>query len=194
MRILFLGSTDSEICQFLQAEGNEVSVTSEKLLPSSFDYRKFDRVVSHGYRHLIKPEVLALFKEPAINCHISLLPWNRGANPNFWSVYENTPKGVTIHEIDAGLDTGPVVAQKKINEFSSEETLASTYQLLQKEISELFKESWRSIADSSYVPMRNPASRGTYHALKDIEPLKKILVKGWDTPVWLIAHQGRIRE
>ena len=38
----------------------------------------------------------------------------QGAHPNFWSFYDNTPSGVTIHLIDAGIDTGDVLYQKKL--------------------------------------------------------------------------------
>ena len=37
--------------------------------------------------------------------HISYLPFNRGAHPNYWSFKDNSPKGVTIHFIDNGIDT-----------------------------------------------------------------------------------------
>ncbi|MCL0081308.1 hypothetical protein M1N64_03665 [Peptococcaceae bacterium] len=46
------------------------------------------------------------FQGRAINLHISFLPWNRGADPNFWSFIENAPVGVSIHYLDEGIDTG----------------------------------------------------------------------------------------
>ena len=45
---------------------------------------------------------------------MSYLPFNRGAHPNFWSFVDNTPSGVSIVEIDKGIDTGPVIYKKKI--------------------------------------------------------------------------------
>ena len=45
---------------------------------------------------------------------MSYLPYNRGAHPNFWSFVNNTVKGVTIHEIDQGIDTGKIILQKSI--------------------------------------------------------------------------------
>lgn len=46
-----------------------------------------------------------------MNLHISYLPWNKGADPNFWSCIDGTPAGVTLHHIDAGVDTGDIIAQ-----------------------------------------------------------------------------------
>ncbi len=41
------------------------------------------------------------------------LPFNRGAHPNFWSFMEKTPSGVTMHEINSGIDKGKIIVQKK---------------------------------------------------------------------------------
>ena len=50
-----------------------------------------------------------------INLHIGYLPYNRGAHPNFWSFMDNTPTGVTIHEIDKNIDTGKIIYQKIVD-------------------------------------------------------------------------------
>jgi len=77
--------------------------------PSEIDFSA-DFIVSFGYRHILKEPILRSVARPIINIHISYLPWNRGADANFWSWFKHTPKGVSIHEIDAGIDTGPVLA------------------------------------------------------------------------------------
>ena len=79
------------------------------------DLKKIDLVVIFNYRHVLKKEILRNLKRPAINLHISYLPYNRGCHPNFWSFIENSPKGVTIHEVDKGLDTGPILEQEVID-------------------------------------------------------------------------------
>lgn len=84
------------------------------------------------------------------NLHISLLPYNREASPNFFSFIENTSKGVTIHQIDEGLDTGPILAQNELFFDESKETFASGYEKLILEIQMLFKENWSSISDKNY--------------------------------------------
>ena len=68
---------------------------------------------------------------------ISFLPWNKGAHPNFWSFYENTPKGVSIHLIDKGIDTGPIIYQKIVKFSKNEETFEQTYSVLKNEIEDL---------------------------------------------------------
>jgi methionyl-tRNA formyltransferase len=60
-------------------------------------------------------EVCAAASIGAINVHPSLLPAHRGADPLFWSYFENdATTGVTLHWIDAGLDTGDVIAQESL--------------------------------------------------------------------------------
>ena len=72
-------------------------------------------VISFNYRHLIPQEVLSLLPGRVINLHTSLLPYNRGSSPNFFSFLEDTPKGVTIHLVDKGLDTGDILCQREIS-------------------------------------------------------------------------------
>lgn len=71
--------------------------------------------ISYNYVHIIPAEVIKFMPHRIINMHISLLPWNRGCTPNIWSFWEDTPKGVTIHEMDVGLDTGPINYQKELS-------------------------------------------------------------------------------
>ena len=50
-----------------------------------------------------------------LNVHPSLLPVGRGPEPVFWSLRRGEPvTGVTVHRMDAGFDTGPIVAQAQL--------------------------------------------------------------------------------
>lgn len=125
-------------------------------------------VVSFNYVHLIKEDILQLLAGRIVNLHISYLPWNRGSSPNIWSFIEDTPKGVTIHVLDQGLDTGAVIAQRAVDFDEREDTLATSYQKLIDVIIGLFKEHWDRILSGNYntTPQRG---KGTYHTKKDLE-------------------------
>jgi phosphoribosylglycinamide formyltransferase-1 len=74
-----------------------------------------DLVVLAGYMRLLDPAFLARFPQRVINVHPALLP----AFPGIGAVeqalaYGVKVFGVTIHFVDDGVDTGPVVAQKAI--------------------------------------------------------------------------------
>jgi methionyl-tRNA formyltransferase len=65
----------------------------------------------------LPPELLRLPRLGALNLHPSLLPVNRGPDPLFWTFYFGEEQtGVTVHLMDATLDTGPVLAQETIAE------------------------------------------------------------------------------
>jgi methionyl-tRNA formyltransferase len=64
------------------------------------------------YRYLLPPSVLATAKLGAVNLHPSLLPAYRGRAPTNWAILEGeTRLGLTAHFIDAGMDSGDIVAQ-----------------------------------------------------------------------------------
>ena len=111
LRILFLGYNKKEtnLIGLLEDRGCKVDHTSENF----FDASNYDLIISFGYRHIIPNEAINDYC-PIINLHISFLPFNRGSHPNFWSHFDDTPSGVTIHLIDKGIDTGKYLYQKKV--------------------------------------------------------------------------------
>jgi len=108
--------------------------------------------------------------------HISYLPFNRGAHPNFWSHYEGTPSGVTIHLIDEGIDTGPILFQKYISFSSEEKTFNDRYRRLKFEIEELFIENFENLLTNKWI-LNKQVGKGTYHKSTDLP--KDFL--GWDS-------------
>jgi methionyl-tRNA formyltransferase len=109
------------------------------------------------------------------------LPWNKGADPNLWSILENTPKGVTIHQLDYGLDSGKIVCQKEIF-FKSDETLKSTYEMLNSAIVQLFKENWANIKNNN-LKKYPQKGKGSYHKSSDKNEHMDLFIDGWDTRI-----------
>lgn len=181
MTILFLGPAESPVLAYLRTQPERVEQTSEPLTERFVDVVLPDFVVSHGYRHLVRSPFLERFDGKAVNLHISYLPWNRGADPNVWSFVEDTPKGVTIHYIDAGVDTGDIIAQREV-EFGAAETLASSYARLQEELLALFVAEWPSIR-KGICDRRPQDGRGTSHRIADRARIEHLLRDGWATPV-----------
>ncbi len=156
-------------------EGN---LSLEKVLDMKRDF-----IISYNYVHIITEDILKLYKERAINLHISYLPWNRGAHPNVWSFIDETPKGITIHLIDKGLDTGDVLIQKEITIHEEVETLSSSYKKLHKEIQNLFIENWLKIKNFQLEPTQQKG-KGSYHSKKDFNKINYLLEQeGWDIKI-----------
>ena len=109
-----------------------------------------------------------------INLHIAYLPFNRGANPNYWSWAEGTPSGVTIHEIDEGIDTGPIIAQSLLA-LSPENTFKATYAELLEAMEELFVRCWPSIR-MGYAARHPQRGSGSFHLSRQLPAT----FPGWD--------------
>lgn len=182
MKILFLGSENPEcerILSFLHSAGEEVVFLAEKITLEKIQEIVPGIIVSYNYRWILKPEIFNLPTLGAINLHISYLPWNRGADPNFWSHIERTPKGVTIHHIDSGVDTGDIIGQESVI-FSDADTLTSSYEKLHTTILCLFEKLWPQIR-SGRAPRYTQQGKGTLHRLQDKEHFKNLLAeKGYD--------------
>jgi methionyl-tRNA formyltransferase len=173
MKVLYLGPNNNSVYSFLNNK-YKTQNTEEKITPK--ELYEFDWVVSYGYRHILKKEHINSSKNPIINLHISYLPWNKGADPNYWSWIDNTPKGVTIHAIDEGIDTGDIFTQKEVN-FKNNETLSSSYNKLKKEIEILFIDNFENIIKGSILP-QTQLQGGSLHYVKDFPG-----VKSWDVKV-----------
>jgi len=76
---------------------------------------------------IIPKGIIDIPKYKAINYHPSLLPRYRGGSAINWAIINGeTETGVTIHYIDAGIDTGDIIIQERVPIYP-EDTLASLY-------------------------------------------------------------------
>lgn len=183
MRILFLGGNLAfELAEWLKVLGDDVVYTEQKADLNMVKEHKPDMIISYNYKYLLTSEIIKYPEYGCINLHISLLPWNRGAHPNVWSFLEDTPKGVTIHCIDEGIDTGNIIIQKEIFIDENKETLQSSYEILHREIQALFKENWKKIKNNELIPQPQKAG-GSIHFKKEFAEFEQCIQKGWDIPI-----------
>ena len=179
-KILFLGDDVSPLLKWLISVEGFVMQTSEKITTELIHSNNINFIVSYGYRHILGKDILDLLPDRAINLHISYLPFNRGTDPNFWSFVENTPKGVTIHYLDEGIDTGDVIVQERVEFDTKQETLATSYEKLQLTMQDLFKQNWQDIKTIK-CKRQKQVGKGTSHKVKDKRRLNHLLEDGWDT-------------
>jgi formyltetrahydrofolate-dependent phosphoribosylglycinamide formyltransferase len=75
-----------------------------------------DLVVSAGFMKILGPEFLTTFGGRMINTHPALLPAFPGAHAVADAIaYGVRVTGATVHLVDAGVDTGPIVAQEAVS-------------------------------------------------------------------------------
>jgi methionyl-tRNA formyltransferase len=172
LRIAFLTNNGSslELAGWIRKTGDQVIVNSEKTTVDWAKSQQIDFIVSYNYKHIVKHDLLEAYDDKIINLHISMLPWNRGADPNIWSFIEDTPKGVTIHRVDPGLDTGEILIQKECFFELDKESFSSTYNTLQSEICTLFKENWDFLKNNSIKGYAQ--SFGSFHYKRELDPYR----------------------
>ena len=74
-----------------------------------------DLVLTIGYGVLLPENILSLPKKGFLNLHFSLLPAYRGAAPAQRALHNGeVVTGVTVFQLDKGMDTGPIFAQESI--------------------------------------------------------------------------------
>lgn len=118
-------------------------------------------LVSAGFRHIVPDAVLSIPEKGAVNLHPSYLPYNRGANPNVWSIVESAPAGVSVHYMTADVDAGPIIARQEVP-VRPDDDGRSLYRRLEDEQFDLFTECWPDIRDDSATEVE-PEVMGTYH-------------------------------
>lgn len=83
--------------------------------------------------NILRHELLQVPRLGVLNAHLALLPEIRGMSSPEWSLLCGVPLGITIHFIDSGIDTGPILLRR---EFSAVDQCASLTDLRNRMIAE----------------------------------------------------------
>jgi methionyl-tRNA formyltransferase len=130
---------------------------------------------------LIRGELLAKGRLGIFNLHGGLSPRYRGADCTFWALYNGEPEqvGCTLHRIDAGIDTGPLIAHISPEVHDGDDELT------------LF---WRAVRDSAdvYAELLDRLERGEClgRAQGGKGRLYQVRQRGWREERRLAAELG----
>lgn len=120
-----------------------------------------DLVVTVAYGRLIQAQSLKIPKYGWLNIHFSLLPKWRGAAPVQYAIMnEEKSTGISIFQLEEGMDTGPIYFSKEI-EIGETQTTPELLDRLSKEASEEIPHLLSRIAAGA-VPTSQPAEVATY--------------------------------
>jgi len=158
--------TDDLICVFTTTENKIYDICLSSGI-NVFVYKSDDEAISlisgfgldvdFGFLiwwpKIISKKLIELSKNGYINTHPSILPYNRGKHYNFWSIVENSPFGVTLHLVDEGIDSGPVIAQRPIA-YTWEDNGGTLYEKAIQEMIKIFIDFYPKIRtlDFTAVP------------------------------------------
>ena len=122
------------------------------------------------WSEILSHNLLSCPKYGFINLHPSLLPFGRGKHPNFWSIKDREPFGVSIHLVDKLIDHGPVLVQKKV-EVSWLDNGKTTYEKSITEIDSLFKENYANLVEivKSQTYKVQDFEAGSFHNSKQLD-------------------------
>jgi methionyl-tRNA formyltransferase len=138
---------------------------------------------------IIKPPLIGLPNIGFVNTHPSLLPYNRGKHYNFWAIVEQAPFGVTLHRVDEGVDTGPILAQMPL-EHGWEDTGETLYLRARAAMIDLVKASYPALRDGALTPRPRDAAQGSFHKASELEPASRIAL---DAPTTARDLLNRLR-
>lgn len=132
-----------------------------------------DLAIVAWWPYLLRPTAFSLPRLGCVNFHPSLLPHGRGKHPNFWALCEGSPFGVSLHLIDAGVDSGDVVFQQ-ILPVSWEDTGGTLHQRARVAIVALFKENFARLMRGDIPRQPQVASEGSFHRASELEAASRI--------------------
>lgn len=140
-----------------------------------------------AYGHLLKPDILALPRLGMINVHASLLPALRGAAPIPYAILSgHTRTGVTIMQMEAGLDSGPILLQKE-TPITPWETGGSLTERLSDLGAEALSEAIPLLGAGQLAPRRQVDADATF-APKIDRALARVR---WDESAEMVARRIR---
>jgi len=121
-----------------------------------------DLIVVAAFGQILRKDVLELPKYGCVNVHASLLPRWRGAAPiNAAVLAGDEETGVTIMKMDVGLDTGPMLAMKRIR-IKPDDTAGSLFEALSTLGADLLIETLPAYMDGNITPQPQPEDGATY--------------------------------
>lgn len=140
-------------------------------------YYNPDLLVSILGNQIFKEPIINLAPKGCINLHTALLPKYRGLLPTFWVLKnEEEETGVSVFFVDKGIDSGPIIVQKriKIGNMTQEQLINVTKKIGIESISEAID----LIKNDKVNLIPNPKEFMTYYSFPNREDVKDFIKKG----------------
>jgi len=120
-----------------------------------------DIAVVVAYGQILPASLLEAPRLGTLNVHASLLPRHRGPAPIEWTILSGDPEtGVTIMQMDAGVDTGPILTQERVA-IAADESAGRLEGMLATVGGRLLVRSLEDYAAGRIRPMPQPAEGAT---------------------------------
>ncbi|MGA7326060.1 MAG: formyltransferase family protein [Rhodomicrobium sp.] len=169
---------DNEITKLCRAaQIKTFRFVSEKSAMAQLKDTLFDLGILAWWPRIIREELIALPRRGFFNTHPSLLPHNRGTHPNFWALVEQAPFGVTLHQVNEAIDSGPIVAQHRIP-YDWTDTGETLYSKAKAAIFKLFVETYPKLRLGEIPSIPQDLSLGSFHRSSELDPASRFDLDG----------------
>ena len=124
------------------------------------------------YEEILK--VKKFISKNLFNFHFSLLPKYRGCHTNYYQILNGEKKtGVTLHEIDKGIDTGKIIDALSFKIHINTTAYQNYLNLLDKSVI-LFKKNINKILNNNFLSKKQNLKKGSYYSRKSVNYEKLI--------------------
>lgn len=143
-----------------------------------------DLLVVVAYGQILSQKLLDIPRLMSINVHGSLLPRYRGAAPIQWAIMKgDSETGITIMEMDAGMDTGPIILQESLT-IGPEETFGELYLRMAGLGSRLLLKALKGLHQGTLRPSPQPDDGVSY-----APPIRSEMARiDWSRPAIYISR------
>jgi cephalosporin hydroxylase/methionyl-tRNA formyltransferase len=153
---------------------------------------EFDYLISACFGFILPPTVLSLPRIAGLNTHPSYLPFNRGRYPNVWAIVDRTPAGGSVHYLEPGIDSGPLLVRHEVR-VRPDDTGESLYHRCVQATEQAFHEAWDRVCSGQTAGTpQAELGPGTDHKGRDLKRLDRLdldqKVRAGDLINWLRAR------
>lgn len=138
-----------------------------------------DFLINAGTPRILKEKIIISTRLGVLNCHPGILPYFKGCSCVEWSIFNDKPIGNTIHWMDEGIDTGPIIKTQKTKCFNSD-----TYQDIRNRVYKdgqkliaVFVKEFNNYSLHNKLEINKTQVKGTYFKPMKEEFLKKVINK-----------------
>jgi methionyl-tRNA formyltransferase len=148
-----------------------------------------DLIVSMHYGVIFGPDILRIPPLGCVNEHPSRMPAGRGMTPSFWHMLiGDTHNWITLHYLDEGIDTGPIISQGCV-EITPEDTGTTSARKLSEVGHRIFREALPSIRNGTAPRIPHDQIEGVKNSYYSWKPWYAQI--SWDWPSEKIALHVR---
>ena len=170
-KVLFLTSREiGTKCQEWLRDSYNILYKNDIIL--TYDKNDCNVIISVLYDTILKPAFIE--GKRCYNFHPGILPQYRGASTFSWSIVnEEKEVGITLHEMDSGIDSGNIIAIERFT-CTSNDTAVSLFKRGEEIIYKMFTEWFIKIVTNNYTSTIQDEEKAKLYYRKDMEKIKNI--------------------